>query len=215
MKSHNINGEVRSATGKKAASASRKENIVPAVIYGGENNIHFQAHKREFKDLVYSADFKIAEINLGGTVTKCILKDLQFHPVTDEIVHLDFQELVPEKRIITELPIRFKGESPGVKTGGKIQQLMRRIKVKVSPENLVDVIYVDISHLELGMSARVKELEINDGIEVMLPGATPVAIVETPRVLKATDTEEGQDTPAAVEGEEGAEPAEDDSAEKK
>jgi len=202
MKSHSINGEVRSATGKKSSSAIRKENIVPAVIYGGENNIHFQAHKREFKDLVYSADFQIAEVTIDGAVTKCILKDLQFHPVSDEIVHLDFQELVPNKKIILQLPIRFKGESPGVKTGGKMQQLMRRVKVKVDPENLVDALYCDISHLELGMSARVKELEVNDGIEVMLPGATPVAIVETPRVLKAVEEVPGQDTPATPEGEE-------------
>jgi large subunit ribosomal protein L25 len=210
MKKHSINGELRSATGKKSSAALRKENIVPAVIYGGENNIHFHAHKREFKDLVYSADFKVVEVNAGGTSTKCILKDLQMHPVTDELVHLDFQEMVPNKKMILELPIRFKGESPGVKTGGKIQQLIRRIKVKVNPENLVDEIFVDISKLELGMSARVKELEINDGIEVMLPGATPVAIVETPRALKSADAEEGAADATAVEGAEAAaEPAAD------
>ncbi len=197
MKSHSINGELRSATGKKSSNAIRKEKNVPAVIYGGEKNIHFQAHKREFKDLLYSADFKIAEINIDGAVKKCVLKDVQFHPVSDELVHVDFQEMVPAKRMILELPIRFKGESPGVKTGGKIQQLMRRIKVKVSPENLVDEIFVDISHLELGMSARVRELEINDGIEVMLPGATPVAIVETPRALKSADAETEVAAPAA------------------
>lgn len=223
MKTHSINGELRSATGKKSSAALRKENIVPAVIYGGGSNIHFHAHKREFKELVYSADFKIVEIKLGDKVTKCILKDLQMHPVTDELVHLDFQEMVPNKKMILELPIRFKGESPGVKTGGKIQQLIRRLKVKVSPENLVDVLYVDISTLELGMSARVKELEINDGIEVMLPGATPVAIVETPRLLKVEDEE----TPAAegaegaegaaegAEGAEGAKPADDKGGDKK
>ena len=223
MKVHSINAELRSETGKKSSSELRKNNTVPAVIYGGENNIHFHAHKREFKELVYSADFKIVEIKLGDKVTKCILKDLQMHPVTDELVHLDFQEMVPNKKMILELPIRFKGESPGVKTGGKIQQLIRRLKVKVSPENLVDVLYVDISTLELGMSARVKELEINDGIEVMLPGATPVAIVETPRLLKVEDEE----TPAAegaegaegaaegAEGAEGAKPADDKGGDKK
>ena len=210
MKTHSINGELRSATGKKSSAALRKENIVPAVIYGGENNIHFHAHKREFKDLVYSADFKVVEVNAGGSTTKCILKDLQMHPVTDELVHLDFQEMVPNKKMILELPIRFKGESPGVKTGGKIQQLIRRIKVKVDPENLVEEIFVDISKLELGMSARVRELEINDGIEVMLPGATPVAIVETPRALKSAAAEDGAATPAAAEGAEAAaEPAAD------
>ena len=210
MKTHSINGELRSATGKKSSAALRKENIVPAIIYGGENNIHFHAHKREFKELVYSADFKVVEVNAGGSTTKCILKDLQMHPVTDELVHLDFQEMVPNKKMILELPIRFKGESPGVKTGGKIQQLIRRIKVKVDPENLVEEIFVDISKLELGMSARVRELEINDGIEVMLPGATPVAIVETPRALKSAAAEDGAATPAAAEGAEAAaEPAAD------
>ncbi len=198
MKTHSIKGELRSATGKKSSGALRKESNVPAVIYGGEKNIHFQAHKREFKELVYSADFKVVEVDLGGSTTKCILKDLQMHPVTDELVHLDFQEMVPKKKMILELPIRFKGESPGVKTGGKIQQLIRRIKVKVDPENLVEEIFIDISSLELGMSARVKELEINDGIEVMLPGATPVAIVETPRALKSADA--ADDDAAAADG---------------
>ena len=210
MKTHSINGELRSATGKKSSAALRKENIVPAVIYGGGTNIHFHAHKREFKDLVYSADFKVVEITAGGTTTRCILKDIQMHPVSDELVHLDFQEMVPNKKMILELPIRFKGESPGVKTGGKIQQLIRRIKVKVDPENLVEEIFVDISTLELGMSARVRELEINDGIEVMLPGATPVAIVETPRALKSAAAEDGAAAPAAEDGAEGgAEPAAD------
>ena len=203
MKTHSIKGELRSATGKKSSGALRKESNVPAVIYGGEKNIHFQAHKREFKELVYSADFKVVEVDLGGSTTKCILKDLQMHPVTDELVHLDFQEMVPKKKMILELPIRFKGESPGVKTGGKIQQLIRRIKVKVDPENLVEEIFIDISSLELGMSARVKELEINDGIEVMLPGATPVAIVETPRALKSADA--ADDVAAAADGSPAAE----------
>jgi len=174
MQTHSINGELRSATGKKSSATLRKENLVPAVIYGGEKNIHFQAHKREFKNLVYSPDFKIAEITIDGAPTKS------------------------SKKMILELPIRFKGESPGVKGGGKLQQLMRRVKVKVSPEDIVDVLYIDISTLELNMSARVKELEINDGIEVMLPGATPVAIVETPRALKSADAADdaAQDAPA-------------------
>jgi len=206
MQTHSINGELRSAMGKKSSAALRKENLVPAVIYGGEKNVHFQAHKREFKHLVYSPDFKIAEVNIDGTPTKCILKDIQFHPVTDELVHIDFQEMVPAKKMILELPIRFKGVSPGVIGGGKLQQLMRRVKVKVTPENLVDVLYIDISTLELNMSARVKELQINDGIEVMLPAATPVAIVQTPRALKSAAAEDAaQDAPsegdAAAEGE--------------
>ena len=211
MQTHSINGELRSATGKKPSATLRKENLVPAVIYGGEKNIHFQAHKREFKHLVYSPDFKIAEITIDGAPTKCILKDIQFHPVSDELVHIDFQELVPAKKMILELPIRFKGVSPGVKGGGKLQQLMRRVKVKVSPEDIVDVLYIDISTLELNMSARVKELEINDGIEVMLPGATPVAIVQTPRALKSADAAEdlegAEGTAEGAEGAEGAAPA--------
>lgn len=208
MQTHSINGELRSSTGKKHSANLRKEGLVPAVIYGGEKNIHFQAHKREFKDLIYTPDFKVAEVTLDGASKKCILKDLQFHPVTDELVHVDFQEMIDSKKMILELPIRFKGESPGVKTGGKIQQLMRRVKVKVKPESLVDVLYVDISNLELGMSARVRELEINEGIEVMLPGATPVAIVETPRALKSADAAGDADAPAA----DAAAPAEGDAA---
>ena len=122
-----IKGKVRSDIGKKAAKAIRHNNEVPCVIYGGEKAIHFAAPAIDFKKLIYTNDFKMVDIEVDGKTYKCILKDMQFHPVTDRLLHLDFLELVDGKPIKVELPVRFKGTAPGVKTGGKLFQKLRKI----------------------------------------------------------------------------------------
>ena len=181
----NIVGEVREATGKSSNKALRKEGKVPAVIYGGQENIHFATTEKAMKSLIYTPDFKLAEIEVGGNKYKTILKDIQFHPVTDEVVHIDFQELVPDHKVNVAVPVRFQGTSPGVKNGGKLIQSMRKVKIKVAPEHIVDELVADISELELGSSIRVRDLMIGEGIEVMTTGATPLASVEVPRALKS------------------------------
>ena len=199
-----INAEPRSATGKKANKSLRKGRLVPAIIYGGDENILFTAHENEFKNLVYTPQFKMAEINVGGKQVKCILKDLQFHPVTDQLVHLDFIELVPGKKVIAEIPIQLEGTSEGEKLGGKVGQLLRKLKVKAVPEILQEALKIDITTLELGQSARVKDVQIPDGMEVMNNENIPVVSVEIPRALKSAaageEGAEGEDAPAAEGG---------------
>ncbi len=188
-----INGALKTTRGKKAAKAIRRTGAVPCVIYGGAKEIHFTAQEKVFKNLIFTPDFKLVEITVDNNTYKCILKDAQFHPVKDNIMHLDFLELKANHPVKLEIPIRFKGVSPGVKSGGKLMQKLRRIKIKTTPELIVDHVTFDISHLELGTSVRVKDLEAVEGIDILNAPGIPVASVEVPRALRsaeaAADTE--------------------------
>jgi len=194
-----VNGTPRTGTGKKATKADRNSGVVPCVIYGGNEAKHFTTGVKAVRGLIYTADFKVAELNIDGSTHRAIVKNVQFHPVTEAIQHIDFLELVEGKPVKVELPVEFIGTSPGVKSGGKLLQNMRRVKVKALPEKLVDVLTLDISEMELGQSIRVRDIKPVEGIEVMVTGATPVAIVEIPRALRSATT--------AAEGEAGAEDA--------
>lgn len=182
-----IKGQVRSDVGKKSSKAVRKEGLVPCVLYGTKDIIHFTIDPKSVNDLIYTPDFKLAEIELDGTTYKTILKDTQFHPVSDEIVHLDFLALTDGHKVKVEVPVRFKGISPGIKLGGKLQQNLRRVKIKTTPEHLVSDLTLDVSELALGDAIRVRDIVALEGIEIMSPGGTPVASVEIPRALKSAD----------------------------
>jgi large subunit ribosomal protein L25 len=189
-----IKGQVRSDVGKKSSKAVRKEGLIPCVLYGTKEVIHFSVDPKSVKDLIYTPDFKLAEIDIDGTVYKTILKDTQFHPVSDAIVHLDFLALVDGQKVKIEVPVRFKGVSPGIKLGGKLQQNLRRVKIKSTPEQMVGDLTLDISTLKLGDAIRVRDIAAIEGVEIMSPAGTPVASVEIPRALKsATSAAEGEE----------------------
>lgn len=180
-----IEGTLRTEITKSSTKAIRRGQGVPCVMYGGENVIHFHAQENSFKKLVYTPDFKLAEITVEGTSHRAIVKDIQFHPVTDKIMHMDFIELVPGRTFKTELPIRVIGSAPGVKVGGKLLQGMRKAKVMSTPEALVDSITVDVSHLELGQSVRIRDVKAVEGLTITTPSGTPVASIEIPRALRS------------------------------
>ena len=180
-----ITGALRGDLGKKSAQADRNEGKIPCVMYGGEQNVHFTLTQNDVKPLIYTADFKVAEVTIDGKVHKCFLKGYDMHPVTDVVTHIDFIELVDGSSVKVDVPVRFKGESPGVKLGGKLMQSLRRVTVKVTPENLVDELFVDISTLELGQAVRVRDIESPENVQVMNAPAIPVAIVEVPRALRS------------------------------
>lgn len=200
-----INGTSRATTGKKANKALRREGSVPCVIYGGKEVVHFSSKAKSFKELIYTADFKLAEIAVDGKTYKCTLKDMQFHPVTDEVIHLDFVELVDKQKVTLEVPLRFTGSAPGVKIGGKLMILLRRVKIKVAPENMVDHLNVSIEELDLGSSVRIRDIEVPEGVEILNAPALPVGSVEVPRALRSAEAEEEG---AEGEGAEGAEATE-------
>lgn len=183
-----IEGTPREAFGKKASKSFRKQGLVPCVAYSSNTTIHFTAPSAAFKKLIYTPDFKIAEITINGQTHRAILKDAQFHPVTDAIIHLDFLLLVDGHKLIAQVPVRTVGVAPGVKLGGKLAQVTRRVKIKTTPENLIDHMSVDVSGLDLGKSVRVRDLKAVEGVEVMTSPGIPVASVEIPRALRSAQT---------------------------
>lgn len=206
MKSITIKGQLRSETGKKSSRQLRSEGQVPAVIYGGNETIHFYATPLELRGIVYTADFMVANIELGDKTYKCILKDLQFHKLTDKVIHLDFLELVEGKKVIANIPLKFTGTSEGVKAGGRFVVKMNTIKVRTVPANLVESIEVDITELLIGKNLRISDVVFADA-EIMHSPRIPVCAVVTTRVLKQEANAGGGDD-AEAEGEEAAEGAE-------
>lgn len=178
-----IQGELRDLNQK--ASVTRNNGRIPAVLYGGDHSSHFSTTIKDVKSLIYTPDFKVAELQLDGKTQRCIIKDVQYHPLTDSIMHIDFLAIDEGRKVKVEIPIRFKGVSPGVKGGGKLLQSMRKVKIKVDPKNLVDQLFIDISNLELGSAVKVKDIELGEGIELMVNPNIPVAVVEVPRALKS------------------------------
>ncbi|MCL4117837.1 UNVERIFIED_CONTAM: hypothetical protein GTU68_016414 [Idotea baltica] len=206
MNTIQINASPRTELGKKATKALRNEGKIPAVLYSKNGVEHFSTTKKDVKGLVYTPEFKLAEVSLNGAARKAILKDIVFHPVTDAIMHIDLLELVDGHALKASVPVKFKGVSPGVKNGGKLMQTLRTVKIKTTPENLIDILYVDISELELGFAVRVRDMEVPEGVEVLVDGAAPIANVIVPRAMKseAANAEDGADAEAETV-EEGAE----------
>lgn len=168
----------------------RSEGKIPAILYGGPEQVAFSTTHNDVKAAVYTPDFKLTELDIDGKKYKSIVKSVQFHPVTDAIEHIDFLEIEDGRPVKVEIPVRFKGVSPGVKSGGKLIQSIRKIKVKADPVNLVDELFIDISQLELGFSVRIKDIQVPEGIEILMNPAIPVAIVEVPRALKSAAAKE-------------------------
>ena len=183
MKTITIEGHLRTEHGKKAARQIRSQENVPAVIYGGAQEVNFYASAKAFKPLVYTGEFQIAEVNVDGKTYKCILKDLQFDKVSDALIHLDLLELVDDKKVVATLPLKFVGTSVGVKEGGKLVIKIKSLKVKALPKDLVETISVDITNLALNANIRVEDVKAQ-GIEILNSPRIPIASVVMTRQLK-------------------------------
>jgi large subunit ribosomal protein L25 len=183
MKSITIEGQLRTESGKKATRHLRSQQLVPAVIYGGKKEITFSAPATAFKDLVYTSEFMLADVKVDGNSYRCILKDLQFNKVTDLLNHVDFLELVDDKKVVATLPLKFVGTSAGVKAGGKLVIKMKSLKVKALPKYLKEHIEVDITKLELNENIRVEEVKL-ENVEVLNSPRIPIASVTMTRQLK-------------------------------
>ncbi len=203
MNTIDVQGALRQDLGKKATKAVRKEGKIPAVMYGGEEVLHFTTSFKDVKGLIYTSNFNLAQLHIDGKEYRCIVKEVQFHPVREDIVHIDFLRLVDDTPVKVEIPVRFKGIAEGVKLGGKLQQNLRRVKVKVMPQNLVSELWADVSHLGLGQSVRVRDLEVPEGMEILSAASIPIATIEIPRALRSAEakqgaaaTEEAEEAPA-------------------
>ena len=180
MKSITIKGSERENVGKKATKAVRDAGMVPCVIYGGNQPVHFVADERAFKDLVYTPNAHTVVVELNGTSYNVIMQDIQFHPVSDKILHIDFFQLSDDKEIVMEVPVKVTGTSPGVLLGGVLRLNQRRLKVKALPKNLPDFVEASISELQMGNKLYVTKLETNN-FKLMHPDNTVVCQVRISR----------------------------------
>ena len=183
MKSITIEGQLRTESGKKATRHLRSQDLVPGVIYGGAKEINFSTPAASLKDIVYTANFMLTEVKIDGNTYRCILKDLQFDKVTDKLTHVDFLELVEDKKVVATLPLKFVGTPAGVKAGGKLMTKMKALKVKTYPKYLREFIDVDINNLELNENIRVEDVKL-ENIEVLNSPRIPIASVSMTRQLK-------------------------------
>jgi large subunit ribosomal protein L25 len=194
MKTITIEGQLRTEHGKSATRQLRSQQLVPGVIYGGAKEINFAAPAKAFKGLVYTPNFQLAEVTINGKTYRCILKDLQFDKVSDELIHIDLLELVEDKRVIATIPLKFTGTAIGVKEGGRLILKMKSLKVKTYPRYLKEQIEVNVDNLQIGENIRVEDVKV-ENYEILNSPRIPVASVATTRQLRQ---EEG--TPAAATG---------------
>lgn len=183
MKTITIEGQIRTEFGKKATRQLRLEEKVPAVIYGGAKEINFAAPATAFKNIVYTPDFMVVAATIDGAAYRCVLKDLQFDKVSDKLIHVDFLELVEDKKVTVTLPLKFSGAPAGVKAGGKLVTKMKSLKVKLLPKHLRENIEIDISNLELNENIRVQDVKAAN-MEIMNSPRIPIASITMTRQLK-------------------------------
>ena len=205
MKSITIKGSQRESVGKKATKALRNAGMVPCVVYGGEKPLHFSAHELAFRDLVYTPNAHTVVVVLeDGKKLQAIMQDIQFHPVTDKILHIDFYQLFADKELTMNIPVKLLGSSPGVRNGGRLLFRKRLLAIKALPDNLPDFFDIDITKLKIGDNITVESL-LNDDFTILHPETTVVVQVKTARAAVEEVEDEDEE---GVEGEEGAEGAE-------
>lgn len=193
MKSITIKGSERESVGKKATKALRNAGKVPCVIYGGDKPLHFTADELSFKDLVYTPNAHTVVIDLeGGNKFDAIMQDIQFHPVTDRILHVDFYQLFADKEVTLDIPVRLLGSSPGVRNGGRLLFRKRKLSIKALPANLPDFFDVDISKLKIGGNIDVSTL-MKDEFTILHPETTVVVQVKAARNAVLVDDEDEEE----------------------
>ncbi|ARV09912.1 50S ribosomal protein L25/general stress protein Ctc [Winogradskyella sp. PC-19] len=199
MKSITINGSQRESVGKKSTKALRNAGQVPCVVYGGDKPLHFSAPELAFSKLVYTPDAHTVVIALdNGESINAIMQDIQFHPVTDRIIHVDFYQIFDDKEITMDIPVKVVGSSKGVMNGGNLRRPYRKLRVKAIPANLPDFIEIDITPLKIGSKLYITELQ-NDAYKLLHPDNTVVCQVRRSRLAVVDEEEEGEDEEGATE----------------
>ncbi len=199
MKSITIKGSERESVGKVATKALRNAGMVPCVLYGGNQTVHFSAEEIAFKHLVYTPNAHTVAIELGSQTYSAILQDIQVHPVSDKILHIDFFQLFDDKEITMEVPVKITGVSPGVLLGGVLRLNTRKLKVKALPKNLPDFIEANISQLEMGNKLYVTKL-VADNYKLLHPDNTVVAQVRISRAAMKAAQEAAKAAKAPAKG---------------
>lgn len=204
MKSVVIKGELRKSLGKKDSKKLRAEEKAPAVLYGGDEPIHFAVSFAELRQLVYTPSVYLIDLDLDGKVYKAIMQDIQWHPVDEVVLHVDFLEIKDDKAVKINIPVKIGGFAKGLRKGGKLNTTLRRLSVRALAENLPDTIDIDVTKLDIGQSIKVADLNI-PGIELLDPKSNVIVGVG---ITRAARSAAGADTDDEEEGEESAEGAE-------
>jgi large subunit ribosomal protein L25 len=185
MKSIAISGSLRENEKKQTTKQLRAQDIVPCVLYGGKEQVHFAVPAADFKKLVYTAEVMTADLSIDGKKYSAIMQDIQFHPVSEKILHIDFLELIKDKVVTVEIPVKITGSAPGVKEGGKLVTKVRKLKVKALPKDLPDSIEVKIDALEIGKSIRVADLKVKNVEILNAPNNIVTSVVTTRQTVVA------------------------------
>lgn len=183
-----ISGSRRGNVGKRDAKELRYQGKVPAVLYGGKEQIHFSVEASDLKPVIYTSDVHFVELDVDGQKNKAIVQEAQFHPLTEQILHVDFFLLSDDKPVTMQIPIKLTGISPGVKMGGKLVQKLRKLRVKALPAKMPQYVEVSIASLEVGKSVRVRDLKFDDFLVTNTPEDTIVSVT-TSRALKQAEQE--------------------------
>jgi large subunit ribosomal protein L25 len=191
MKSIAISGSPRENVGKRDAKELRYQALVPAVLYGGATQTHFSVSAADLKAVVYTPVVHFIDLDIAGVKSQAIIKDLQFHPLTEQILHVDFLLLDPAKPVTIEIPVRLTGTSPGVKVGGKLVQKLRKLRIKALPKDHLDFIDVSIEALEVGKSVKVGELSFPN-LTILNTKEDTIVSVTTSRALRQAEQEAGK-----------------------
>lgn len=192
MKSITLKGNERESVGKSSTKALRNAGLVPCVIYGGEDPVHFSVSGKDLKPLVYTPDAHTVDIELSnGKKFRAAMQDLQFHPITDDLLHVDFVRLFDDKPVTIEVPVKFTGNSAGVRAGGVLAINLRKVMVKAFPANLPDYVVADISPLEIGGKLSAGSIP-TDNYKILLPDTQVIAYVKTSRNAAKNAQEGGE-----------------------
>jgi large subunit ribosomal protein L25 len=197
MKSVSVSAAKRVDLGKKEAKLSRAAGNVPCVIYGGKTNQHFTVKEIALNNLVYTPNVYSVAIDIEGTTINALIKDVQFHPVTDRILHVDFIELVPGQEVNTKIPVVFNGNAIGVMNGGKLRKTLRKLSVRATPENLPDNVTLEISEMKIGEKIYVRDVEAKN-FDILTSATAVIVSVKTARGVEEEEEEAAAaDAPAA------------------
>jgi large subunit ribosomal protein L25 len=199
MKTIEIIGYKRANLGKSDSQQLREEGSVPCVLYGGAEQVHFHAPMILFRDLVYTNEAHFVHLNIEGEQCEAILQEVQFHPVSENILHADFLRISEERKIKMEIPVRLVGQAPGVVKGGALVRKRATLKVLGFPKDMPDHIDVDVSNLDFHHALKVADMKM-EGLEFLDPKQASLAVVEVPRAAKlaAEDAAKAAETPAAA-----------------
>lgn len=187
MQVFELKGAVRTDLGKKATKALRKEAKVPCVLYGGEANVHFTVLEKDLKNLLYTPKVYLVNLNLDGKSCGAVMREIQFHPVTDKVLHIDFYQTAEDKPVVMEIPVKTTGHAAGVQAGGKLVLITRKLKVKALPKDMPDELTVDVTTLGVGKSIKVQDLAI-EGVEIMNAKSVVIAQVKLTRAARAAQS---------------------------